>query len=580
MVRVRWEDLERTPLYEDVVSVLISRLHPDAERIDGVGGDGGRDVQLRTPQQLDLFELKSFTGRMTSRSPNRRRQVEDSLRTAAGLQPDSWSLVVPIDPNPQELTWFDGLRRQYPFPLRWYGRTWLDDQMAAFPDIHRYYIEDARDEVVALLRELNAEQAGLGGGAVDAIARLDHLRTRLNELDPQYRFDLSPGPAEVAMRIFPGAAMYSQRQGEHGPVTIAVIPKYHDALRDRPIMVKVGLQFSDSEVDQEAAARFRAFLGFGDPAVVDQANIQEIEVQAPGGLGGTLGPGTLRVGPVNDTDFHLDARFRVLNQAGSLVASVPVRFTTGYGGTQGRVIGGQDATGLLRISARFEEATRRVRVNVAVQPVSGLLPAALLAPLRLAHALRVPNVATATTAMGDLWSPTPLPDLELVPAEYLELVEQLARVQAETNTFFPLPDEIDADDVAALHRITRLLDGEPLALRPDSIDVTLKPGALSRLPDIQNGRVLAMQAESSQTLMGEVITLGVCNIVIGPARFEEEEEEEETSPDPSLPPGHTQARLVPLPDARAFLRRGPLPSGSDEEDGDMAEETADRDNES
>jgi len=38
MVRVRWEDLERTALYEDLVSVLLSRLHPDAERIDGIGG--------------------------------------------------------------------------------------------------------------------------------------------------------------------------------------------------------------------------------------------------------------------------------------------------------------------------------------------------------------------------------------------------------------------------------------------------------------------------------------------------------------------------------------------------------------
>jgi hypothetical protein len=100
MVRVRWEKFERTPLYEDMVSVLLSRLHPNAERIDGIGGDGGRDVQVRTPQRLDLFELKSFTGRIGARSPNRRRQIEESLRTAAGLQPDSWSLVVPIKPQP------------------------------------------------------------------------------------------------------------------------------------------------------------------------------------------------------------------------------------------------------------------------------------------------------------------------------------------------------------------------------------------------------------------------------------------------------------------------------------------------
>ncbi len=43
--RVHWESLSRET-YEDMVAVLISRLHPDAQRIDGSGGDGGRDVQI------------------------------------------------------------------------------------------------------------------------------------------------------------------------------------------------------------------------------------------------------------------------------------------------------------------------------------------------------------------------------------------------------------------------------------------------------------------------------------------------------------------------------------------------------
>jgi hypothetical protein len=565
MVRVRWEDLERTPLYEDMVSVLLSRLHPDAERIDGIGGDGGRDVQLRTPPRLDLFELKSFTGRLTARNPNRRRQVEESLRTAAGLQPDSWSLVVPIDHNPSELEWFDGLRREYPFPLTWHGRTWLDDQMAAFPDIHRYYIEDARDEVLELLRELNAEQGGLGGGATDAIARLDRLRTRLNELDPQYRFELMPGPAEIAMGAFPGAAMYTQRQSEHGPVTIAVISKYRDALRDRPILIRVDLRFPDTEIGQEAAARFSAFLDYGDAAIVDEGNVQEIDVEAPGGLGGTLGRGRLLVGPVPADGFQLDARFRVFNEVGSQLASLPVRFTTGYGGQRGRTIAGQDATGVLHISVRFDETTRQVKVDVRVRPARGLLPASLLPPLRLAHALRSPNTVTVTVAEGDLWPPIPMPDLNLVPSEYLELVEQLARVQAETNTPFPLPDEIDAEDVAMLHRLVRLFDGEALALRVDSMSFTLKPGA-RRLGQNEQEGSLALQDEFSQPLMGEEIPLGLCNVVICPARFEED-----AIPDPALALGHMQVRLIPLSGARAFLRRGPLPqhgAAVPEEDGE------------
>lgn len=40
MTEVKWDEIQH--VYEDMVSLLLSRLHPDAERIDGSGGDGGR----------------------------------------------------------------------------------------------------------------------------------------------------------------------------------------------------------------------------------------------------------------------------------------------------------------------------------------------------------------------------------------------------------------------------------------------------------------------------------------------------------------------------------------------------------
>ena len=72
-MQIRWEELERQR-YEDMVSVLLSRLHPDAQRIDGKGGDGGRDVQIVHGQDgpiMDAFELKSFTGRITPSTQSR-----------------------------------------------------------------------------------------------------------------------------------------------------------------------------------------------------------------------------------------------------------------------------------------------------------------------------------------------------------------------------------------------------------------------------------------------------------------------------------------------------------------------------
>ena len=180
---IRWDDFEPQG-YEDMVSVLLSRLHPDAQRIDGKGGDGGRDVQIVSGQDgqiTDAFELKFFTGRMMS---GQRKQVERSLKRATALGPAQWTLVVPIDPTPAEEKWFRQLGTGYCFPTRWYGKTWLDENMSAFPDIRRYFFEGAEAEVVRLLLELREEQA-MVTSVPDVVGRAQTLRKRLNPNPPK-----------------------------------------------------------------------------------------------------------------------------------------------------------------------------------------------------------------------------------------------------------------------------------------------------------------------------------------------------------------------------------------------------------
>ena len=108
-------------IYEDMVSCLLSNLNPKTLRIDGSGGDGGRDVQFDTPDGLQIYELKSFAGRMTA---GRRTQVQNSLARAAVHDPVGWELIVPINPAPGELKWFDGLRAKYSFPIGSERRGW------------------------------------------------------------------------------------------------------------------------------------------------------------------------------------------------------------------------------------------------------------------------------------------------------------------------------------------------------------------------------------------------------------------------------------------------------------------------
>ncbi|MGW9316793.1 hypothetical protein ACWGSB_31155 [Streptomyces albidoflavus] len=111
------------------MTLMVMRLRERAQPVDGTGGDGGRDpFEYTDDDKLVVYEAKSFTGHIT---PGRRRQVRKSLVSVAHHQPDHWDLLVPIEPNPAEQAWFDGLRGEFEFVRHWRGRSWLEETHAA-----------------------------------------------------------------------------------------------------------------------------------------------------------------------------------------------------------------------------------------------------------------------------------------------------------------------------------------------------------------------------------------------------------------------------------------------------------------
>ena len=273
--RVDWSDPRIGPgVYEDMVSVLISRLYTGTQRIDGSGGDGGRDVQLPLPSGLEIFELKSFTGRMT---PTRRRQVEKSLAKAAKHSPSAWHLVVPINHNPAELKWFESVTKKYSFPCDWLGMDWLDGHMANHPELPRYYIEGSSDEIVTVLRELNKEQAYLARGLPDAVERISVLTARLNELDPHYMFGFSASPVDG--------------------VRVTVLPRYPGAENDRPIRINASFNFPDTAEGHAAAAALNDTLSYGTSGTVAGEFISNVTVEGISGLDSAFTKPQIAFGP-------------------------------------------------------------------------------------------------------------------------------------------------------------------------------------------------------------------------------------------------------------------------------------------
>ena len=169
----------------------------------------------------------------------------------------------------------------------WLGKTWLDEKMPAFPDIQRYYLEGAKDEVFRLLRELREEHARVTD-VHDAVGRLRRLHDRLNEIDPYYRYELSTGttaagswPADVALSV------------SFGDMKVDVYPKYSGAAKDRPISINVKAVFGPGdEVIQNA-------LKYGLEATIPPRMIRSMTVDAPGGLGGSFKEGEIILLPTN-----------------------------------------------------------------------------------------------------------------------------------------------------------------------------------------------------------------------------------------------------------------------------------------
>jgi len=482
-----------------MVSVLLSRIR-QTRRVDGSGGDEGRDCYFPGEQGIDVFELKSFTGRMT---PPRRRQVKQSLTRAVETGPRSWTLVVPIDPTPEEQRWFESLDAGLPVRLEWLGKTWLEEQLARFPDIIRYF-SGAAEEVVRLLAELKAEDA-LPDDAAGLARRFAGQVGRLNEIDPYYWFEF-------------GIAA--------GTVTVLAHPRYPDAPRDRPITLTATLQFDDSPGQQEAHEALADFMRFGTPVTIPPASITSLAVDAPAGLGGELQSGTLT----------LDGTFPAgTEQAPAVLLRVPAQppvrhlimmeVTGRSAGPAGGVrVLSRDRSGLLTLDQRFDLVRRTHRAHLAYQYHSVALPQDAVPVLRFCAAVAAGQEMAITDPAGNIlatssgcFGPGTWPE------GYIRCAETLAEVQLLAGTAFPLPLAFTPEDQRDMAYARAILRGDDVQAHWSGMIMPLSgPAVDSLLAQIEQlGHPFSLAAATPEILQvaGGQLPLGLVLRMMHSARI-------------------------------------------------------------
>lgn len=469
-MKIRWDTLDPR-LYEDLVSVLLSNMHPDiAQRIDGSGGDGGRDVQLVYPDGVDGFELKSFTGRL--KGP-KREQVKRSIRRARELSLRSWTLIVPIDPTPKELEWFNGLSDMLPCPMHWVGKTWLEAQLAERPYVANFFLRGAAEEAMELLRELGKEEAALANGVPDAAARAAAIARRANDIDPHYRFRIESDGDETR---------------------ITVIPRYPGADRDRPINVQTVFKFpTDTDEGQEAYADFEEHMKFGTPVRVSGEYIERVAIDAPAGLGGEWSGGTIEMSSVPPPDRDRRLFLAASDAHGGYAAQVEMALKIAHRGRGGAILEGTDRSGSLKARLRMDAENHRAQVTLTILGDQPFVPHDMLPLARLLEHIREHDelalVTEAGVEIGSVQGGFGSAD-EWASEGFASLVEDLVLIQTKAGRIETVQPEITMDDAIMIRAGASWARGEAVRGTWSDVSVTLN----DHVPEETRHRMLSQES--------------------------------------------------------------------------------------
>jgi hypothetical protein len=306
---------------------------------------------------------------------------------------------------------------------------------------------------------------------------------------------------------------------------VALRPRYRGAERDHPILVTGSFAFPDTPTGREAAQRLERAFDFGEEVVIEPEHVRDLRVDLPGRLGEGITNPKVILGPAaEDPAFRLNGHATIGDTAGAPLGSLALRFDRRHAGRRGGVLSGQDVTGILRLQVRVDTVTRKG--NVAFQlgePAEELLPGALLPTLRVLRHFNAPNrLQLQIGGTRALQQPAPLPAAEPVTDAFLRLVEDLERVQAFSQTVFPLPKELTREDMAAIRRAARLVAGERVAIAttgPATFTVTLRdPQFFEKL--VVDGTPLSFGFDEGnyiETIAGVDVPLGPAFVTLSSA---------------------------------------------------------------
>ncbi|NJI58604.1 restriction endonuclease [Microbacterium oxydans] len=193
---VNWERESGEKIEEFVAAYLLLKAGA-GNQIRPAQGDQGVDVVIPTATGLQVFQVKRFSSNL---GPSEKRQIRESWeRFVTDFVPhnkvSSWSLVMPLEPTPPNVTWLKELTADAGFDTRWIGRAILDGWASDAPRLTDFYFGDGgmrwhelMAQALSAGRSVTSEEGDPLLGAVQERMRV--LSASLDEVDPFYRYEI------------------------------------------------------------------------------------------------------------------------------------------------------------------------------------------------------------------------------------------------------------------------------------------------------------------------------------------------------------------------------------------------------
>ncbi len=517
MARVEWTALEGGEA-ETLLSNLLYNEYGRAVRVRPAQGDYGIDVLVpatNDPEPWDVYQIKKFATNLTD---GQKTQVEKSFsRLLVGivrrdLKINHWYLVMPLDPTPENLTWFAALpetaikraKAAKSEPLtddeEIVARAWLDtsgrqidckglifcESLAAkFPYVADHYLyggaerlRNAVDSVASLLRGdmgMKAAAATAPGDGATALLEprevLEHLKAldAVLDTDPHYTYGHSVEPNTPVIQEEPGLVAATQVELRIGRwLTFKIYQRSAQSLEERPIPIEIKFKFEENSPEHEA---FAVWKKFGKPFEANAA----IKMNLPGGLGTEAEDALVKVS-LPDDGSEFTNRLRVVDPDGVMLAELAFIARAAVGADRtGMWATSADPSGTVETEGFFDaEVGATQSFNFTFKPLAGRAVTQAAPAVKFARHLHAPNRLQIAGSVGPFHELLLLAETDPPVDPLIErLVQALVVIQTRASSTLTIPDmsEFTEQDIHHLLRAGTLISGATVVMGWDKLKV-------------------------------------------------------------------------------------------------------------